>query len=257
MSGAEVIGIISGVIAIIDATAKIYKAANDASGLPEAFRDIATRLPLVCQTLQTVSENLNKTIPDEECCEAIKPVLRRCESRATQLEKIFKDVVPHAHASRMERYTLATRTWAKGDTVELLMKGILEDVQLLASNRVAELPTQASVAAVIREAIEEVSAIPLSLPNGIPPPGRLLETSNTEQAFTDPLLTKANETPYSKRSGGPILPLTSYASKERRGVYTKTRPTGFSPTPVTRRGVTAELSCSGSRAVPERARPCC
>ncbi|KAK4140202.1 putative HET containing-domain vegetative incompatibility protein [Dichotomopilus funicola] len=124
MSGAEVIGIISGVIAIIDATAKIYSAANDASGLPEAFRDIATRLPLVCKTLQTVSGNLNNTIPDEECCEAIKPVLQRCESRATQLEKIFKDVIPQADASRMERYALAALTWGKGDTVESLMKGI-------------------------------------------------------------------------------------------------------------------------------------
>jgi len=42
MSGAEVIGIISGVIAIINATIKIYSAANDASSLPEAFRDITT-----------------------------------------------------------------------------------------------------------------------------------------------------------------------------------------------------------------------
>ncbi|KAK4205918.1 putative HET containing-domain vegetative incompatibility protein, partial [Rhypophila decipiens] len=159
----------SGVIAIIDATAKIYSAANDASGIPEAFRDIATRLPLVCKTLQTVSGNLTNTIPDEECCEAIKPVLQRCKGRATQLEQIFKDVMPPADASRMQRYALAALTWSKGDTVESLMKGILEDVQLLTSNRVAELPTQTSVAAMIREAIEEVSAIPPSLPNGIHP----------------------------------------------------------------------------------------
>lgn len=51
----------------------------------------------------------------------------------------------------MERYALAARTWSKGDTVESLMKGILEDLQLLTSNRVAELPTQTSVAAVIQQ----------------------------------------------------------------------------------------------------------
>ena len=180
MSGAEVIGIISGVIAIIDATTKIYSAAKDASGLPEAFRDIATRLPLVCNTLQTLSGNLTSTIPDEECCEAIKPVLQRCESRETQLEKIFKDVIPPADASRMERCALAALTWGKGDTVESLMKGILEDVQLLTSNRIAELPTQTSVAAVIREVIEEVSAIPPLLPNGIPPRSVVENISSTE-----------------------------------------------------------------------------
>ncbi|KAK3364018.1 hypothetical protein B0T25DRAFT_587633 [Lasiosphaeria hispida] len=167
MSGAEIIGVISGVIAIIDATAKIYKTANDASGLPEAFRDVALRLPLVRKTLQTVSEN--NTTPDEEWHKAIEPVLQRCKDRAKQLEEIFNHVVPQAGASRMERYVLATRTWGKGDTVESLMKGILEDVQLLSSNRVAGLPTETNVAAAIRKAIEEVSAISPSLPTGTHP----------------------------------------------------------------------------------------
>jgi hypothetical protein len=168
MSGAEVIGIISGIIAIVDATVKVYNAANDASGLPEAFRDVSTRLPIVSKILRTISGNLN-SIPDEEYCNAIKPVIQRCENRAIQLEKLFKDVVPQTGASRRERYVLAARTWAKGDTVESLMKGILEDVQLLTSNRMAELSTETSNAAVIRKVIEEVAAIPPSLPHGISP----------------------------------------------------------------------------------------
>lgn len=197
MSGAEVIGIISGIIAIIDATVKIYSAANDASGLPEAFRDVALRLPLVSKTLQNISEN--NITPDDKWRKTMEPVLQRCKDRAKRLGEIFNDVVPQAGASRMERYALAALTWGKGDTVESLMKGILEDVQLMTSNRVAELPTQTSVAAVIREAIEKVSVIPSSLPNGILLPGRLLKTSlNTEQALTHPLLTKMNETPYSR-----------------------------------------------------------
>ena len=59
MSGPEVTGPISGIIAMIGATMKIYGAANDASGLPEAFRYVATRLPLVRETLQTVWGYLN------------------------------------------------------------------------------------------------------------------------------------------------------------------------------------------------------
>lgn len=44
MSGAEVIavlGVISSVIAIVDGTKKVYDAASDAHGLPEAFREVA------------------------------------------------------------------------------------------------------------------------------------------------------------------------------------------------------------------------
>ena len=42
-----VIGLISGVISIIEATKAVYDAAKDAKGQPEAFRQVAARLPLV------------------------------------------------------------------------------------------------------------------------------------------------------------------------------------------------------------------
>ncbi|KAK4107057.1 hypothetical protein N656DRAFT_561454, partial [Canariomyces notabilis] len=121
MSGAEIIGLISGIIAIVDATVKVYAAANNASGLPQAFRDVATRLPFVHETLQTVSRQLNTTNPDENSCKAISPILQRCENRVMQLEKIFRDVIPQADASRMERYLVAARTLGKEGTVESLM----------------------------------------------------------------------------------------------------------------------------------------
>jgi hypothetical protein len=42
-----VIGLISGVISIIEATKTIYDAAKDVKGQPDAFRQVAARLPLV------------------------------------------------------------------------------------------------------------------------------------------------------------------------------------------------------------------
>ncbi|RYP30214.1 hypothetical protein DL767_006361 [Monosporascus sp. MG133] len=167
MSGAEVIGLISGIIAIVSATVEVYGAATDASGLPEAFRDVAKRLPLVQETLQTAQGYLNTADPDKAFCNAIKPVLQGCEDKAKRLAVIFEKVVPQADASKMERYLLAARTLGKGDTVESLMKGMLDDVQLLTSNRVTKLPTEAEIAHLIRAAIDEVSAIPPSLPAGL------------------------------------------------------------------------------------------
>ena len=58
-----------------------------------------------------------------------------------------KDVFPQSDASRMERYLLAASSLGKGGTVESLMKGVLEGTQLLASSRVMELATEASIAA--------------------------------------------------------------------------------------------------------------
>jgi hypothetical protein len=46
-----VIGLISGILSIIDAAKRVYDAAKDATHLPKAFREVAQRLPLVHNTL--------------------------------------------------------------------------------------------------------------------------------------------------------------------------------------------------------------
>jgi hypothetical protein len=172
MSGAAeaslVIGLISGIVAIIDATIQVYDAATDASGLPEVFRDVGKRLPFVRDTLQAAKGHL-ETNRDKASYNAVKLVLDDCEEKANRLAAIFEKVVPPADASRMDRYLLAARTLGKGDTVESLMKGILDDIHLLTSNRVTNLPTRAEIAVLIQSAVVEVSAIPSSLPAGIPP----------------------------------------------------------------------------------------
>jgi hypothetical protein len=90
MSGAEVIGVISGIIAIVDATLKVYAAATGTSGLPEAFRDVAKRLPLVQETLKTTQGDLGAINLDEASCNAIKLVLRDCEDKAKRLAELSK-----------------------------------------------------------------------------------------------------------------------------------------------------------------------
>jgi hypothetical protein len=50
MSGAEataVLRVIASIISIVDGAKKVYDAAANAQGLPEAFREVAARLPIV------------------------------------------------------------------------------------------------------------------------------------------------------------------------------------------------------------------
>jgi hypothetical protein len=49
------------------------------------------------------------------------------------LDDLFNKVIPKENASRVERYFKAAKTLGKGGKVEGLMKGILEDIQLLAT----------------------------------------------------------------------------------------------------------------------------
>jgi hypothetical protein len=94
MSGAEaafVVGLISGVISIIEATKTIYDAAKDAKGQPEAFRQVAARLPLVTAILHKAKERTQAL--DEMAQEALEPTLESCKTKAKKLKKMFQKVV--------------------------------------------------------------------------------------------------------------------------------------------------------------------
>jgi hypothetical protein len=86
-----VIGLISGVISIIDAARTVYDAAKDAKGQPEAFRQVAARLPLVNEILHSSKES-TQTL-DESAREALKPILESYKAKAKNLEKVFQEVL--------------------------------------------------------------------------------------------------------------------------------------------------------------------
>jgi hypothetical protein len=91
MAGAEAgfdIGLISGVISIIDATKKVYDAAKDAKGQPEAFRQIAARLPLVIEILRSIEKRASAL--DKTALEALEHILASCKANAEDLRKYFR-----------------------------------------------------------------------------------------------------------------------------------------------------------------------
>ncbi|KAL2064627.1 hypothetical protein VTL71DRAFT_3764 [Oculimacula yallundae] len=189
MSGAEaglVLGLISSVIAIVDASQKLYEAASDAKGLPEAFREVAGRLPIVRTILGSVHQHIKGDQVDEASCKAIKPVVAACEEKAKKLEILFQKVMPADDASRLDRYIKAVRTLGKGGRVESWMKGILEDIQLLASNH-----TMVGVAGnhveSVKEAVKQMSNMEPSIPDSL-----LQETAFTNNNFGNGPMTNNN-----------------------------------------------------------------
>jgi hypothetical protein len=164
MSGAEIIGLISGIITILDTVTKLYNNFKDATDLPPAFREVAQKLPLIQDILQTAERHLDDSNPDDESCQAITHIVELCKDKAQRLVAIFQEVSPQPDSSRLERYIRAVKTLGKANRVESLMKGILEDVQLLAENRAIQGATEAQVGKLV-EAIQELSSMPPSVPD--------------------------------------------------------------------------------------------
>ncbi|KAH8586507.1 hypothetical protein B0O99DRAFT_62128 [Bisporella sp. PMI_857] len=163
MSGAEVgfvVSLISGVITVIEATKKIYDAAKDAKGQPEAFRQVAARLRLVIEILHRAEEKAQAL--DEVAAEALEPILELCKAKAENLKKIFQKVIRKDDDKWYDRYKKALGTLGKESRVECLMEGILRDIQVIACKELTGTATATQVKE-LEEAIKEMNEMPSSL----------------------------------------------------------------------------------------------
>jgi hypothetical protein len=149
-----VVGPIASVISIIEATKQ------DAEGQPEAFRQVAARLPLVIEILHGAEERAQAI--DKAAQEALEPILESCKAKAEKLKKIFQ-VIRKDDDKWYDRYKKALGTLGKGDKVECLMEGILKDIQVLACERLGT-ATEAQVKE-IEEAIKQMNEMPSSFPD--------------------------------------------------------------------------------------------
>lgn len=157
-----VLGIISSIISIIDATNQVYEAVKDEAGLPTNFKKSATKLPLISKLLEDAERFIKAA--DESIKAAFTPTLEDCKVQATHLQELFEKVIPEEGDSRWDRYVKAARTIGKGGRVESLMKGILDDLQLLAT-KFPEVTTQRGKEQ-LAKAINEVTGMEASLPDG-------------------------------------------------------------------------------------------
>jgi hypothetical protein len=162
MSGAEagfVIGLIAGVISIIEATKKVYDAAKDAQGQPEAFRQVAAQLPLVIQILHSATSRAQ--VLDETEQEALEPILESCKAKADALQKVFQKVVRKDDTKWYDRYKKALGTLGKQNKIERLMGGILKDIDILACEKLVGAATDVEMKE-IKEAMKQMKHMPSS-----------------------------------------------------------------------------------------------
>lgn len=139
MSGLEVLSVISSIISIVDAIVNISESCKDVDGMPSSMRDAHARLPLVTATLDLI-KNDGGSNWDPNSRRAMEKVLKACEKKATRLSKMFRASIPpelpkQSFRKRFTNAALMTIRVHRSRKIDSLMKGILEDIQLLADNR--------------------------------------------------------------------------------------------------------------------------
>lgn len=95
MSGLKVIGGISVVISIIDASVKIYDSTRKDIKLSKTFDTVGRKLPLILNTLKTFKSNLepSKGTMPEDACKALEKTVDVCRENAEILREIFEKTI--------------------------------------------------------------------------------------------------------------------------------------------------------------------
>lgn len=164
-SGLEVIGGISAVISLLDASIKVYDSARNDLKLPETFEIIRRRLPVILDTLETCKNHMEakeNSIP-EDVCEALDNTLDSCDKKARNLREMFEKIMPGQSDTWRKRYLKALRSLGKGNKVENLMVGLAEDVQLIVNHdavRSANQQQNVGLEDIITEMESVISSVP-------------------------------------------------------------------------------------------------
>lgn len=146
MSGLEIYSAITATVAILEACKKIYDAAHNASGLPDAFARVAENISVVRTVLTSIQQGLETRIQAvkhsrdivnkqelEDAIDSVQSIVRTCRENAENLQIIFEKVTSSDDASWLTKYKAAIRTlkYGRQEKVESLMKEILEKLDLL------------------------------------------------------------------------------------------------------------------------------
>lgn len=125
MSGVElalgVVGVIGSAIAIIDASKKIYDAASDQRGLPQAFRDVGTKLPIVIELLRKAEAYVGSRNLAEDTRNKIEQLIVECKAHAQSLKELFESVCRVEGEKRRETYKKLWRTVGNGHKLDLVI----------------------------------------------------------------------------------------------------------------------------------------
>ena len=125
-------GLASAIVTFVDIGTKFVKRMkelSEAGGIPEIFRDIRTRLPLIISiVVSTLHGTKNISSGNER---AFKEVVRQCLEQVSQLDEILKKVTVSKNDSRLKKTVRAGISLLEEGRVQRIASSLRDNVQLL------------------------------------------------------------------------------------------------------------------------------
>ncbi|KAL8994685.1 MAG: hypothetical protein Q9169_005415 [Polycauliona sp. 2 TL-2023] len=126
------IGLASAIVSLIDIGTKVAKRLKELSetgDVPDVFRDIKTRLPLI---LSIVTRTQNETYNlSREAQESFEDVVRQCSEQASHLHEILKKVAVAQGDSKFKKTVKVGISLVEEKRVQRVAMGLRDNIQLL------------------------------------------------------------------------------------------------------------------------------
>ena len=126
------IGLASAIVSFVDIGTKIVrrmKELSEAGDVPEVFRDIRTRLPLLLGIVESSRHGIDNLSPEAES--ALEEVVRQCFEQASVLDGILKRIIVSKGDSRLKKTVKASISLVEEGRVQRIATALRDNVQLL------------------------------------------------------------------------------------------------------------------------------
>ena len=132
---AAIVGLVASIASLVDLSVKIVSRLQDftskSSDVPESFRSLSIRLPLLTATLQRIQAQAEAGRLAEDVAKPLKGVLDNTLEQVSIVQSYLSKVLPSDGASKLERALKALKSVAKEDQVQQAFGKIHKNIEFI------------------------------------------------------------------------------------------------------------------------------
>ena len=160
-----IIGLVASIASLVELTAKVvsrlHEFTSKSSEVPESFRSLSTRLPLLTATLQHIQSQAEDGRFPDDVAKALKAVVDDTSKQVSDIQISLSKVLPSDGASKFERALKALKSLAKEDKVQRALEKIYGNNDILVLHQTTR---HVDTGDRLLEALSKLSVTPPTLP---------------------------------------------------------------------------------------------
>lgn len=161
-----IVGLVASIATLVELSAKVLSRLHDftskSSEVPESFRSLSTRLPLLTVTLQHIQPQAEDGRFPDNVTKALKAVIDDTSRQISDIQISLSKVLPSDGASKLERALKALKSLAKEDKVQQALEKIYKNNEILVLHQTT---WHVDTGNHILEALSKLNITPATLPD--------------------------------------------------------------------------------------------